>query len=82
MLNALLRRPEVLRRSGDGRSTLYLRIDQGLWTRPVALGPRAVAWPESEVEALIAARIAGHDPQQIRELVDRLHARRRALRAG
>jgi hypothetical protein len=41
-----------------------------------------VAWPESEVEALIAARIAGSDPQQIRELVDRLHAQRRALRAG
>jgi prophage regulatory protein len=45
----------------------------------VALGPRAVAWPESEVDALIAARIAGHDPHQIRELVDRLHAQRRAL---
>lgn len=82
MLNALLRRPEVLRRSGDGRSTLYLRIDQGLWTRPVALGPRAVAWPESEVEALIAARIAGLDSQRIRELVTRLHTQRRALRAG
>jgi prophage regulatory protein len=79
MRNALLRRPEVLRRSGDGRSTLYIRIDQGLWTRPVALGPRAVAWPESEVDALIAARIAGHAPHQIRELVDRLHAQRRAL---
>jgi hypothetical protein len=38
-----------------------------------------VAWPESEVDALISARIAGQDPQQNRELVDRLHAQRRAL---
>ena len=63
----------------NAQSTLYVRIDQGLWTRPVALGPRAVAWPESEVDALIAARIAGQDPQQIRELVDQLPAQRRAL---
>ena len=55
----LLRRPRVQDVSGRSRSTLYKNIKEGLWTRPVSLGPRAVAWPAHEVAALNAARIAG-----------------------
>ena len=44
-IEALLRRPSVQHASGQSRSTLYLRISEGLWTRPVSIGPRAVAWP-------------------------------------
>ena len=76
MINKLLRLPAVRSRSGDARSTLYLRISQGLWTRPVALGPRSVAWPEHEVDVLIAARIASWSEHQIRALVNQLHAER------
>jgi len=59
MLTTILRLPAVKKESGDSRSTTYLRIKQGLWTKPVRLGPRSVGWPAGEVAAINAARIAG-----------------------
>lgn len=76
MSNKLLRLPAVKGEAGLSRSTIYLRIEQGLWTRPVSLGARAVAWPALEVQALNAARIAGKSDGEIRELVQRLQAAR------
>lgn len=76
MSNALLRLPAVKAQSGYSRSTIYLRISQGLWTRPVSLGARSVAWPAQEVQALNGARIAGKTDADIRLLVARLHAGR------
>ncbi len=52
-----LRLPEVQTRTGLSRSTIYVRLDQGRFPRPVSLGPRAVGWIEAEVEAWIRARI-------------------------
>ena len=72
----ILRRKQVESESGYSRSTIYLRITQGLWTRPVSLGPRAVGWPAGEVAALNAARIAGKTDGQIRDLVVQLHRAR------
>ena len=72
----IFRRPRVEDTSGYSRSTLYLRISQGLWTRPVSLGPRAVGWPAGEVAAINAARIAGRTDDEIRQLVVRLHLAR------
>ncbi len=68
--------PAVRARSGQSRSTLYLRVAQRLWTRPVSLGPRMVGWPSPEVDALIAARIAGKSDDEIRALVAKLEAAR------
>lgn len=76
MLNALLRLPAVKAQSGYSRSTIYLRISQGLWTRPVSLGARSVAWPAGEVAALNAARIAGKGDAEIRALVAKLQTAR------
>ncbi len=53
-----LRLPEVLERTGLSRSTIYVRLEQGLFPRPVSLGARAVGWIESEVDEWIAERIA------------------------
>ncbi len=77
-IETLLRRPSVQHVSGQSRSTLYLRISEGLWTRPVSIGPRAVAWPASEVAALNAARVAGMTDGDIRKLVTQLHIARDA----
>ena len=74
----LLRCRQVETESGYARSTLYLRISQRLWTRPVALGARAVGWPAGEVAALNAARIAGKTEADIRALVAKLEAARTA----
>lgn len=76
MSNALLRLPAVKAQSGYSRSTIYLRISQGLWTRPVSLGARSVAWPAGEVAALNAARIAGKGDAEIRALVTKLQTAR------
>lgn len=72
----ILRRRQVEAESGYSRSTIYLRIAQGLWPRAISLGARAVGWPASEVSALNAARIAGMSDSQIRQLVVDLVAAR------
>ena len=82
MRQSLLRQPAVSIESGTPRSTLYLRIAQGLWTEPVKIGERAVAWPVHEIESLNAARIAGKSNEEIRALVIELHAARKTLAGG
>jgi prophage regulatory protein len=72
----ILRRKQVEAESGYSRSTVYLRIAQGLFTKPVSLGARAVGWPAREVAALNAARIAGKTETEIRGLVAKLEAAR------
>lgn len=72
----ILRRKQVQAESGLSRSTIYLRISQGLWPKPVSLGARAVGWPACEVAALNAARIAGKTDGDIRALVARLQTSR------
>ena len=76
MKRNILRIPDVKGASGLSRSTIYLRISQGLWTKPVSLGPRAVGWPSDEVEAINTARIAGKTDDEIRVLVTKLEAAR------
>ncbi len=73
----ILRLPAVKSESGLSRSTIYLRISQKLWTKPVSLGARAVGWPSDEVAAINAARIAGKTDEEIRALVARLEAARK-----
>ena len=78
MTRTIFRLPAVKAESGYSRSTIYLRISQGLWTKPVSLGARAVGWPEDEVAALNAARIAGKADEEIRALVVKLEVARKA----
>lgn len=74
----IVRRKNLEAMVGLSRSTIYVHVASGLLTKPVALGARAVGWPISEIEALTAARIAGKSEVEIRQLVARLHAERRA----
>ncbi len=75
----IIRRKQVEARTGLSRSTIYLHISQGLWTRPISLGTRAVGWPEHEVAAINAARIAGKSTVEIRELVRKLITARKTI---
>ena len=54
----ILRRKQVEARTGLARSTIYLRIQDGTFPRPINLGARAVGWLESEVTDWIAGCIA------------------------
>ena len=53
-----LRLPEVLARTGLSRSTIYVRMAQGRFPRPVSLGGRAVGWIESELNEWMREWIA------------------------
>jgi prophage regulatory protein len=77
MTHHILRLPAVKASTGLSRSTLYLRIAQGVFPKPVSLGARAVGWPANEVAALNAARISGKSDSEIRELVVRLGTARK-----
>jgi len=79
MTHTILRLPAVKAATGLSRSTLYLRIAQGVFTHPVSLGGRAVGWPAHEVAALNTARIAGKADAEIRVLVVQLEAVRKAV---
>lgn len=78
----ILRLPAVRAETGVSRSTHYLLISQGLFTKQVSLGPRCVGWPAHEVAALNAARIAGKSDAEIRGLVTELEAARTAAPEG
>jgi len=53
-----LRLPDVMARTGLSRSTIYVRLEQGRFPRPVSLGSRAVGWVEAEVDEWMRERIA------------------------
>lgn len=78
MAHTILRLPDVKLFCGLSRSTIYLRISQGLWPKSVNLGGRAVGWPAHEVAAVNAARIAGKSNEEIRQLVAKLKTARRS----
>ncbi len=77
MTNSILRLPAIKIETGYSRSTIYLRIEQGLWPKQVRLGPRSVGWPAYEVAAVNAARIAGKSEDEIRALVAKLEVARK-----
>jgi prophage regulatory protein len=58
MADSILRLPAVKTRTGLSRSTIYLRVSQGAFPRPVSLGGRAVGWVEAEIQSWLAERIA------------------------
>lgn len=74
---AIIRRKQLEQRMGIGRSTIYLRINQSLITSPVSLGANSVGWPEHEIDAILAARIAGKSDDEIKALVSELEAARK-----
>ena len=80
MADTIQRLRAILISTGLSRSTIYLRIAQGVFTKPVSLGGRAVGWPASEVAALNAARIAGRSEEEIRQLVARLEEARKVAK--
>lgn len=53
----ILRLPDVLGIIGVSRSKLYADIKSGAFPFPISLGPRAVGWLDTEIEAWIAGRV-------------------------
>jgi len=57
MAKVVLRLPLVKARTGLSRRTIYLRIAEGSFPKPVSLGDRAVGWLESEIESWLSSRV-------------------------
>ncbi|MFT6296948.1 MAG: prophage regulatory protein [Yoonia sp.] len=57
-----LRRSAVEAATGLSRSTLYQMMNSGDFPRPIRIGQRAVAWPESAVLAWLASRPTANPP--------------------
>lgn len=74
---SILRMPSVKVEMGHkSHASIYTAIKEGLFTKPVPIGQRSVGWPDYEVKAINAARIAGKSEPEIKELVNRLHEKR------
>ena len=59
MSESFLRLPEVQKRTGLSRSTIYERLKSNSFPNPVSLGgARAIGFVESEIEEWIQNRIA------------------------
>lgn len=74
---SILRMPAVKAETGHrSHASIYNAINAGLFVKPVKIGERSVGWPDDEVKAICAARIAAKSDDEIRELVNHLHAKR------
>ena len=77
---SILRMSEVKAETGHrSHASIYTAIKNGLFTTGVPIGQRAKGWPDYEVRAINAARIAGKTESEIRDLVTLLHAKRTEL---
>ena len=75
----ILKIPQVLAQRARSSSSHYRDIQNGLFTKPVNLGERAVGWPIREFNILTAAQVAGLSEDEIRNLVVELHAKRKSF---
>lgn len=57
MTKKLIRRNEVERVTGLKRSSIYLKIKEGDFPKPIKLGMRAVAWLEADVMQWIESKV-------------------------
>lgn len=58
-IDRMLRRKEVEQITGRSRSAIYEAMAAGTFPKPVKIGARAVAWPESVIRNWIAERMEG-----------------------
>ena len=53
----VIRAREVVERLGVCKATLYSLVRKGRFPSPISLGPRAVGWRQSDIDAWLAARV-------------------------
>ncbi|WP_316861116.1 AlpA family transcriptional regulator [uncultured Cohaesibacter sp.] len=66
MSERLIALPEVLNRTSLSRSSLYERMKESQFPKPISLGGRRVAWLETEVVAWIDERINARPSDEVR----------------
>jgi prophage regulatory protein len=58
-IDRLLRLPEVVAICKRSRTSIYYDVRAGRFPKPVRIGPRAIAWRESDIQRWISEGAAG-----------------------
>ena len=78
----ILRLPEVMKRVGICRASIYQYMASGLFPQTISLGARAVGWLEHEIDAWLAVRIQGRYMPHLENQQHQLPAKRLSSREG
>ena len=73
---------EVLEKTTFGRSSLYTKISKGLFPKPVKIGSRKIAWPQYEVDQIMAFYLSTSDEEERKSFVvnlEKIRAERSVL---
>ena len=73
---------EVLEKTTFGRSSLYTKISKGLFPKPVKIGSRKIAWPQYEVDQMMAFYLSTSDEEERKSFVvnlEKIRAERSVL---
>ena len=74
-----IRMQRTKQKTGLSHGGVYLHMKQGTLPSSIRIGEKAVAWIESEIDAVMKARIERRTDEEIRTLVKKLEADRAAL---
>jgi prophage regulatory protein len=58
MSDNIIRLPDVIKKCGLSKSTIYLMISKREFPESISLGERAVGWIESEIDQWLEDKIA------------------------
>ena len=61
MTEQFLRLPDVVKATGWSKITIHRAVREGRFPRPVKLGARSIAWPETEIAEWQESRKAERD---------------------
>jgi prophage regulatory protein len=70
---------DVCKRLSRGYSSIDNDVIAGLITPPVKIGGKLKFWPQFEIDTLLAARMAGKDNEEVKEIVKSLNGKRQEL---
>jgi len=73
----LSRKPRIKDITGMSNTALHTQIKEGVFPPPISIGDRAVAFVDSEINAVLAARIAGKSKDEIKVIVAHLVEQRK-----
>ena len=75
-MTRLRKLPAVEEQFQSAKTTIYKQVKNGTLPPPIHLGEKSSAWIAAELDAVLAARIAGRSDAEIRALVIALVAAR------
>ncbi len=64
MATRLLRGPDVTRKTGLSRTSIWCREKAGTFPRRIRIGPNSVCWSEEEIDSWISEQVSRRDHGQ------------------